>query len=272
MSGDRWFTLYRVIFLTCGGWIHCPLLTCWAPSLITCVSRSRLGWLCRKPLSQTTLLPPYTMLPRSNCSRKLITVEWSSKFWRGTCWPKTSHSTPVRLLKGFHPCPRVACSAGVFFGRVNVFARESAWLLFLLSPIFLCHNDGCNNNTNMNKLSPTQNTPGLQASPRATLHNVQASVRSWLKGDLTICASLHCGWKRGISCSHCLTDAWWRKGLLRLEVSAPVSENFTVKPSRVALLMVTILLLFSTQINLTRGWGVYSGIGEPLTVWNPDSV
>ena len=68
----------------------------------------------------------------------------------------------------------------------------------------------------------------------------------------------HCtvGWKRGISCSHCLTDAWWRKGLLRLEkVSAPVSENFIVKPSRVALLMVIILLLFSTQINLTRGWG-----------------
>ena len=142
------------------------------------------------------------------------------------------------------------------FGRVNVFARESAWLLFLLSPIFLCHKikDGGNNNTNMNKLSPTQNTPGLQASPRATLHNVRASVRSWLKGDLTICASLHCGWKRGISCSYCLADAWWRKGLLGLEkVSAPASENFIVKPSRVALLMVIILLLFSTQINLTRG-------------------
>ena len=92
----------------------------------------------------------------------------------------------------------------------------------------------------------------------------------------------HCtvGWKRAISCSHCLTDAWWRKGLLRLEkVSAPVSENFIVKPSRVALLMVIILLLFSSQINLTRGWGGgggggwgYSGIGEPLTVWNPDSI
>ena len=202
--------------------------------------------------------PQTTLLPWSNCSRKLITVEWSSKVWRGTCWPKTSHSTPVRSLKGFHPCPRVACSAGVFYGRVNVFARESAWLLFLLSPIFLCHKikDGGNNNTNMNKLSPTQNTPGLQASPRVTLHNVQASVRSRLKGDLTICPSLHCGWKRGISCSHCLMDAWWRKGLLRLEkVSAPVSENFIVKPSRVALLMVIILLLFSTQINLTRGWG-----------------
>ena len=125
---------------------------------------------------------------------------------------------------------------------------------------FYCHKikDGGNNNTNMNKLSPTQNTPGLQASPRATLHNVRASVRSWLKGDLTICASLHCGWKRGISCSYCLADAWWRKGLLGLEkVSAPASENFIVKPSRVALLMVIILRLFSTQINLTRGcvWG-----------------
>ena len=220
-----------LIFSTHGGWIHCPLLTCWAPSLITCVSRSRLGWLCRKPLSQTTLLP------WSNCSRKLITVEWSSKVWRGT-WPKTSYSTPVTSLKGFHPCPRVACSAGVFFGRVNVFARESAWLLFLLSPIFLCQKikDGGNNNTNMNKLSPTQNTPGLQASPRATLHNVRASVGGWLKGDLTICASLHCGWKTGISCSHCLADAWWRKGLLGLEkVSGPASENFIVTPSRVAL-------------------------------------
>ena len=229
------------------------IVHCW-PVELTCVSRSRLGWLCRKPLSQTTLLP------WSNCSRKLITVEWSSKVWRGTSWPKTSHSTPVTSRKGFHPCPRVACGAGVSFGQVNVFARESAWLLFLLSPVFLCHKikDGGNNNTNMNKLSPTQNTPGLQASPRATLHNVQASVRSRLKGDLTICASLHCGWKRGISCSHCLADAWWRKGLLRLEkVSAPVSENFIVKPCRVALLMVIILLLFSTQINLTRGcvWG-----------------
>ena len=137
------------------------IVHCW-PVELTCVSRSRLGWLCRKPLSQTTLLP------WSNCSSKLITVEWSSKVWRGTCWPKTSHSTPVTSLNGFHPCPRVACSAGVFFGRVNVFARESAWLLFLLSPIFLCHKikDGGNNNTNMNKLSPTQNTPGLQASPR----------------------------------------------------------------------------------------------------------
>ena len=35
--------------------------------------------------------------------------------------------------------PRLACSPGVFFGRANVFARESAMLkLFLLSPIFHC--------------------------------------------------------------------------------------------------------------------------------------
>ena len=37
---------------------------------------------------------------------------------------------------------------------------------FLLSPIFLCHKikDGGYNNTNMNKVSPTQNTPALQAT------------------------------------------------------------------------------------------------------------
>ena len=51
------------------------------------------------------------------------------------------------------------------------FARESAMLklpeLFLLSPIFHCHKikDGAyNNNTNTNKVSPTQNTPALQAN------------------------------------------------------------------------------------------------------------
>ena len=101
----------------------------------------------------------------------------------------------------------VACSAGVFFGRANVFARESAMLklpeelrgeeemgqvkgcgegmgrekrkspfpsfalvptlrvTILLSPIFHYHEikDGGYNNTNTNKVSPTQNTPALQA-------------------------------------------------------------------------------------------------------------
>ena len=38
-------------------------------------------------------------------------------------------------------------------------------LLVLLSPIFYCHKikDGGYNNTNTNKVSPTQNTPALQA-------------------------------------------------------------------------------------------------------------
>ena len=39
-------------------------------------------------------------------------------------------------------------------------------LLFLLSPIFHCHkikDGGYNNITNTNKVSPTQNTPALQA-------------------------------------------------------------------------------------------------------------
>ena len=71
----------------------------------------------------------------------------------------------------------LACSAGVFFGRANVFAREKRHveipkkrgnaLLFLLSPIFLCHKikDGGYNNTNINKqLSPAQNTLALQAA------------------------------------------------------------------------------------------------------------
>ena len=39
-------------------------------------------------------------------------------------------------------------------------------LLFLLSPIFHCHKikDGGHNNTNTNEVSPTQNTPALQAT------------------------------------------------------------------------------------------------------------
>ena len=49
----------------------------------------------------------------------------------------------------------LACVAGVFFGRANVFARESAMLKI---------KDGGYNNTNMNKVSPTQNKPALQAS------------------------------------------------------------------------------------------------------------
>ena len=62
----------------------------------------------------------------------------------------------------------MACSAGVFFGRANVFARESniCWIfrIFILSPIFLCHKikDGGFQEKNMNKVSPTQNTPALQ--------------------------------------------------------------------------------------------------------------
>ena len=41
--------------------------------------------------------------------------------------------------------------------------RGGNGLLFLLSPIFHCHNSGYNN-TNTNKVSPTQNTPALQAN------------------------------------------------------------------------------------------------------------
>ena len=87
----------------------------------------------------------------------------------------------------------LACSAGVSFGRANVFAPESAVLKLpeerrkwgelegagrgrgiggegeektIFSPLFHCHKikDGGYNNTNTNKVSPTQNTPALQAT------------------------------------------------------------------------------------------------------------
>ena len=64
----------------------------------------------------------------------------------------------------------IAYSAGAFFGRANVFARESAMLKlseFPLSPIFHClkiKDGGYNNITNTNNVSPTKNTPALQAT------------------------------------------------------------------------------------------------------------
>ena len=81
-----------------------------------------------------------------------------------------------RQLRSF---TNIACSAGVFFERaicsrkrhVETSRREEEMgrvkgLLFLLSPIFHCHkikDGGYNNITNTNKVSPTQNTPALQA-------------------------------------------------------------------------------------------------------------
>ena len=74
----------------------------------------------------------------------------------------------------------LACSAGVFFERaicsrkrhVETSRREEEMgrvkgLLLLLSPIFHCHkikDGGYTNITSANKVSPTQNTPALQAS------------------------------------------------------------------------------------------------------------
>ena len=92
----------------------------------------------------------------------------------------------------------LTCSAGVFFGRANVFARESVMSKLqkregnkgreggsaenisplpppfssfrpntypkgLLSPVLLCHKikDDGYNHTNINKLSATQSTPAL---------------------------------------------------------------------------------------------------------------
>ena len=56
-------------------------------------------------------------------------------------------------------------------------------ILFLLSPIFLCHKikDGGYNNTNINKLSPTQNTPALQAISFKKLACLQLLVKGYLK-------------------------------------------------------------------------------------------
>ena len=57
----------------------------------------------------------------------------------------------------------LACSAGVFFGRANFFCSWKCHVETSL-PILLCHKikDGGYNNTNMNKLSSTQNTPALR--------------------------------------------------------------------------------------------------------------
>ena len=58
-------------------------------------------------------------------------------------------------------------------------------LLFQLAPIFLCHkikhggyNNTTLNNTNMNKLSPTQNTPALQATFGVNWHSGRRAPRS----------------------------------------------------------------------------------------------
>ena len=82
-----------------------------------------------------------------------------------------------RLIWGLNSNFLLACSAGVLSLSAQ-FTRESATsrseeemgrvksILFLLSPIFLCHkikDGGYNNITNTNKVSPTQNTPALQS-------------------------------------------------------------------------------------------------------------
>ena len=78
----------------------------------------------------------------------------------------------------------VPCSAGVFFWRANVFAME---LLFLLSPIFLCHKikDGGYNNININKqLSPAKNTPAMQAINMVVLWTKSYHVAIQMKPPL----------------------------------------------------------------------------------------
>ena len=83
----------------------------------------------------------------------------------------------------------LACSAGVFFKRaicspkshVETSRREEEiGLLFLLSPIFHCHkmkDGGYSNITYTNKVSPTQNTPALQA-----IHNLKQMFYCLISG------------------------------------------------------------------------------------------
>ena len=83
----------------------------------------------------------------------------------------------------------LACSAGVFFkraicspkGHVETSRREEEiGLLFLLSPIFHCHkmkDGGYSNITYTNKVSPTQNTPALQA-----IHNLKQMFYCLISG------------------------------------------------------------------------------------------
>ena len=91
----------------------------------------------------------------------------------------------------------LACSAGVFFERaicsrkchVETSRREEEMgrvkgLLFLLSPIFHCHkikDGGYNNITNTNKVSPTQNTPALQANQNSVF------AQTWLAETFICC-------------------------------------------------------------------------------------
>ena len=83
----------------------------------------------------------------------------------------------------------IACGAGVFF-KLNLLAKAPCWNFpkrggdgasqFLLSPIFHCHkikDGGYNNITNTSKVSPTQNTPALQASCLTALFICTAKPR-----------------------------------------------------------------------------------------------
>ena len=78
----------------------------------------------------------------------------------GSCIFTTVKTESSYLCKIYHFY--LACSAGVRM----VLLRKAPCIVAFLSPIFLCHKikDGGYNNTNMNKLSPTQNTPALQAN------------------------------------------------------------------------------------------------------------
>ena len=91
------------------------------------------------------------------------------------------------VIFSLHIIYDLACSAGVFFGRANVFAREAPILklpkerkwgeskgagrgreertenLLLPSPFPSVALAPTLRDTNMNKVSPTQNTPALQA-------------------------------------------------------------------------------------------------------------
>ena len=89
-------------------------------------------------------------------------------------------------LRGSLQCRRFHRARECFCSRkchVKTPQERRKWpkgLLFQLSPIFLCHKikDGGCNNTNMNKLSPTQNTPALEATFGVNWHSGRRAPRS----------------------------------------------------------------------------------------------
>ena len=100
----------------------------------------------------------------------------SQALWAKACLHviQNGDATQISLHLNLH-CLLQGSRAGFFFGREFLLAR-----VFLLSPIFLCRKikDGGYNNTNMNKVWPTKNTPALQAKRRSDIASANF-VANW---------------------------------------------------------------------------------------------